>query len=99
LYADGRLGIFVRGTDNALYYASQLAPGGDWSAWANLGGSFAQSPVVVRAADGHLEIFVHDIDGSLTFIRQTRVVDGPFHIYLPMLANSGRAQRAGSAYA
>lgn len=35
--AEGRLGLFVAGTDGALWHMWQIAPGGDWSPWASRG--------------------------------------------------------------
>ena len=36
--ADGRLEVFARGTDNALWHIWQTAPSNGWSSWASLGG-------------------------------------------------------------
>ena len=36
--ADGRLEVFARGTDRALWHIWQTAPGNGWSSWASLGG-------------------------------------------------------------
>ena len=36
--ADGRLEVFARGTDNALWHMWQTAPNNGWSSWASLGG-------------------------------------------------------------
>ena len=36
--ADGRLEVFVRGTDDALWHMWQTAPNNGWSGWASLGG-------------------------------------------------------------
>jgi hypothetical protein len=35
---DGRLEVFARGTDNALWHIWQTAPNNGWSSWASLGG-------------------------------------------------------------
>ena len=35
---DGRLEIFARGTDYALWHNWQVSPGGSWSGWNSLGG-------------------------------------------------------------
>ena len=43
--ADGRLEVFVRGTDGALWHIWQTAPNNGWSGWASLGaGSRGRSP-------------------------------------------------------
>jgi hypothetical protein len=36
--ADGRLEVFVHGTDNALWHIWQTAPNNGWSSWNTLGG-------------------------------------------------------------
>ena len=36
--ADGRLEVFARGTDNALWHKWQTAPNSGWSGWGTLGG-------------------------------------------------------------
>ena len=44
--SDGRLEVFVRGTDDALWHIWQTVPhGGPWSAWASLGGNITSDPV------------------------------------------------------
>jgi hypothetical protein len=54
---DGRLEIFVRGTDAALWHRWEESPGGAWSGWASLGGSVHQ-PFATSDANGQLEVFV-----------------------------------------
>src|SRR5918994_715148 len=64
--ADGRLEVFVRGTDNNLYHKWQTAPGAGWAPdWSPLGGVFDGNPMVGRNADGRLEVFVRGTDNSL----------------------------------
>jgi hypothetical protein len=36
--ADGRLEVFVRGSNGALYHKWQISPNDGWSGWASLGG-------------------------------------------------------------
>jgi hypothetical protein len=59
--SDGRLQVFVVGTNNALYYKTQTSPGSStWSsAWTSLGGRLTDNsdPVVGKNNDGRLEIF------------------------------------------
>ena len=55
---DGRLTVFVRGTDNALWSLSQTAPGArTWSAAQSLGGSLISSPAAGMDTDGRLDVF------------------------------------------
>jgi acylphosphatase/peptidoglycan hydrolase-like protein with peptidoglycan-binding domain len=62
---DGRLEVFVRGTDAALYHIWQTTPGGGWSEWTSLGGGVQGAPSVTRNADGRLEAFVKGTDNAL----------------------------------
>jgi hypothetical protein len=64
-YNDGRLVVFVRGTDNGLWYKWQTTPNGGWSAWHSLGGTLTTAPVVAKHPDGRLEIFVRGTDGAV----------------------------------
>jgi hypothetical protein len=63
--ADGRLEVFVRGTDNGLWHMWQVAPGGSFSPWNSLGGGLASAPAVARNADGRLEVFMRGTDNAL----------------------------------
>lgn len=83
---DGRLQVFIRGTDNQLWTKSQTTPGGStWSAWTavpNLGpppsagatpppvAGVAAEPVAVRNIDGRLQIFVRGADNFLRYTVQ-----------------------------
>jgi hypothetical protein len=68
--ADGRLDVFVRGTDNVLYHRWQTTPGGAWSEWAGLGGQFTSDPFVAHNKDGRLDVFVRGTDNGVQHIRQ-----------------------------
>ncbi|WP_447600625.1 S8 family peptidase [Nitrospira sp. Nam80] len=54
----GRLEVFARGSDKALWHKWQTAPNNGWSTWASLGG-WVNQPVVTRNADGRLEGLCH----------------------------------------
>ena len=56
--ADGRLEIFARAPDNAVWHDWQGAPNGSWNGWSQLGGQTTSNPVVSADADGRLEVFV-----------------------------------------
>jgi len=67
---DGRLEIFVNGSDGALWHMWQLTAGGGWGSWSSLGspssleiGSF--TPFVAENDDGRLEAFAVGSDGAL----------------------------------
>jgi acylphosphatase len=74
--ADGRLEIFARGTDNALWHQWQTAPNNGWSGWASLGGFITSDPVVINNADGRLEIFVRGSDNAVWHRWQTAPSNG-----------------------
>lgn len=64
--ADGRLELFCRGADRALWNQWQPAPSkGPWSGWNPLGGGLSSDPVVATNLDGRLEVFVVGFDGAL----------------------------------
>ncbi|MEO5835015.1 MAG: matrixin family metalloprotease [Nakamurella sp.] len=63
--ADGRMEVFVRGGDNAVWHIWQTAPSNGWGGWASLGGVIQGAPTVGRNADGRLEVFARGTDGAL----------------------------------
>ncbi|OLB76523.1 MAG: hypothetical protein AUI14_18525 [Actinobacteria bacterium 13_2_20CM_2_71_6] len=66
--ADGRLVMFSRGTNNALYQNIQATVGGStWSGWTSLSGSLAGDPIAIRNADGRVQVFVFGTDGALWY--------------------------------
>ena len=73
---DGRLEVFARGTDNALWHIWQTAPNNGWSGWASLGGGMVSDPCVVSNADGRMEVFVRGTDGALWHRWQTAPNNG-----------------------
>ncbi len=71
--ADGRLKVFVRGTDGALYHRWQTRPSNGWNdGWSSLGGGITGTPAVGRNADGRLEVFAKGLDGALWHRWQVR---------------------------
>jgi hypothetical protein len=71
----GRLEVFVRGTDDALWHRWQSDATGAWSTkWDSLGHpagvDVAGDPVVAQNADGRLEVFVEGGDEQLWHIWQ-----------------------------
>jgi hypothetical protein len=71
--ADGRLELFVVGTDGQLWHIWQSVANGAWANWVPLGGSFplGATPAVGRNADGRLELFVRGADGAVWHEFQT----------------------------
>ena len=74
--ADGRLEVFVRGTDGALWHIWQTAPNNGWSGWESLDGGMGSRVAVGNNADGRLEVFVRGTDGALWHIWQTAPNNG-----------------------
>lgn len=58
--ADGRIEVFKINADGELHHKWQRTPGGNWSPWSSLGGSFLPGIVVTTNSDGRLEIFCID---------------------------------------
>lgn len=75
--ADGRLELFVAGTDGNLYQIAQTAPSNGWTNWSAFGApagvKLASSPAVKASNDGRLELFVVGDDGALYHIWQVAV--------------------------
>jgi len=63
--ADGRLQLFARGGDHALWTFAQGSPNDLHGSWTSLGGSFASDPAVGTNADGRLEVFARGVSGKL----------------------------------
>ena len=77
--SDGRLEVFARGTDNALWHIWQTAPhAGPWSAWASLGGIITSDPATFVNSDGRIEVFARGTDNALWHIWQTAPHTGPW---------------------
>jgi GH25 family lysozyme M1 (1,4-beta-N-acetylmuramidase) len=62
--ADGRMELFARAPDDAVWHDWQNTPNGTWSGWNALGGQTKSNPVVSADADGRLEVFTI-VDGHL----------------------------------
>lgn len=60
--SDGRLEVFARGNDNAIYHKWETCVGCGWSVWASLGGSFVNDPAVGINYNGRLEVFARGSD-------------------------------------
>ncbi|MEH2385895.1 MAG: hypothetical protein V7K14_08975, partial [Nostoc sp.] len=61
-WASGRLDVFVRGTDNALWH--KWFDGG-WSGWESLGGILTSSPTAVSWSYGRIDVFARGTDNAL----------------------------------
>ena len=61
-WASGRLDVFVRGTDNALWHKWYS---NGWSGWESLGGILTSDPVAVSWSSGRIDVFVRGTDNAL----------------------------------
>ena len=61
-WAPGRLDVFVRGTDSALWH--KWFQGG-WSGWESLGGVLTSEPAAVSWGNGRIDVFVRGTDSAL----------------------------------
>jgi len=62
---DGRLAVFARGGDNALWRLEQQEAGRSWGKWESLGGKVGDLLAVGRQQDGRLEVVVQGGDKAL----------------------------------
>ncbi|MFH8727591.1 hypothetical protein [Streptomyces termitum] len=70
---DGRLELFVRGTDARLWHRAQKAPNGTaWSAWEALPGTWAGGPAAAVGGDGRITVFGRKADGRLKVTAQKK---------------------------
>ncbi|GAA1972858.1 hypothetical protein [Kitasatospora viridis] len=81
--ADGRLELFVRGADNAIWHRAQVAPNGKaWSPWEQLGGGpWAGAPAAVVTGSGRIALVARTPDGHLEATGQKQ--PGTQHNALP----------------
>jgi hypothetical protein len=69
--ADGRLELFKTDADGALRCRWQRQPGGEWSPWSGLGGSWLPGLAAATNAAGEIEVFAVDrASHALSCIRQ-----------------------------
>lgn len=73
--AVGRLEVFARGANRAVWHIWQTAPNNGWSGWASLGG-WVDAIKSARNADGRLEVFARGADAAVWHIWQTAPNNG-----------------------
>jgi hypothetical protein len=71
----GRLEVFARGTDKAIWHIWQTAPNNGWSGWASMGG-WVDIIKSGRNLDGRLELFARGADKAIWHIWQTAPNNG-----------------------
>jgi hypothetical protein len=69
--ADGRLEVFGRGRDNALWHNWQATAGGVWLGWYSAGGILSEGAAPALNANGLLDIFARRPDNTLWHIEQS----------------------------
>lgn len=93
--SDGRLEVFVRGSDNALYHKYQTAPGSSsWSNWISRGGVLTSAPFVAYHLNKRFDVFVRGADSAVHHITQTM----PNGLTWSAWENLGGQVRADHAY-
>jgi hypothetical protein len=60
----GRLDVFVRGIDGALWHRWTADGGWSWAPWASLGGLLTDGPDVAAGAPGQLDVVGRGVDGA-----------------------------------
>ncbi len=83
---DGRLQVFMVGTDNVLYTSYQTPLAGDgFSSWFSLGGSWSSqdSIAIGQNLDGRLQLFMVGTDSVLKTSYQTPLPNGGFSSWVP----------------
>ena len=61
-WGSGRLDVFVRGTDNAMWHKWYQ---GGWSAWESLGGILTSAPAAVSWGANRIDTFVVGTDNAI----------------------------------
>ena len=67
----GRLAVFARGTDNALWFASQTSPAGSWTQFVSLGGVIISNPTAIADETGKVSVFALGTDSAVWMRSQT----------------------------
>ena len=65
-WAPGRLDLFVRGGDNALWH--KYFDGG-WSAWESLGGILTSAPSAVSWGKGRIDVVACGLNNTIIYLR------------------------------
>lgn len=68
--ADGRLELFIWGSDKAIWHAAQTCPGCGFGSFVSLGGTLESDPSVVKSSDGRLAVFARGTDRAIWYTQQ-----------------------------
>jgi hypothetical protein len=61
----GRVDLFARGGDNALWHMQSNDAGVTWGPWGTLGGILSSGPTSVSWGENRIDVFVRGVDGAL----------------------------------
>jgi hypothetical protein len=87
--SDGRLEIFIRGTDNQLHHIWQTAPSSStWSAWTPLGGGLTSGAAPAQNANGRVAVIVRGLDNALYYNVQTAAGSSSWTGFFPIGGNA-----------
>jgi len=64
-WSGGRLDVFVRGTDDALWHKAYDSNTGQWTAWDSLGGVLRSAPGAVSWGTDRIDVFVRGTDDAV----------------------------------
>jgi len=64
-WGSGRLDVFARGRDLALYHTFSSNSGANWTYWERLGGTLSSDPVAVSWGTNRLDVFARGQDLAL----------------------------------
>jgi hypothetical protein len=65
-WGTGRLDVFARGSDNALWHRAWTTSG--WGSWESLGGTLTSAPSVASWGPGRMDVFVRNTSNALSHI-------------------------------
>lgn len=75
-HKDGKIQIFARGTNNALFTNSQTCTTCGFGGWVSLGGNLASDPTAVTGSDGRVRVFYRGSDRATWVLAQTAENNG-----------------------
>jgi hypothetical protein len=82
-WGPGRLDVFARGLDNALYYTYSADGGNSWVYWQRIPANMSSAPTAVSWGTNRIDVFArgadnalyhtYTIDGGVTWVYWTRI--------------------------
>lgn len=75
---DGRIEVFVHGTDNQAYRNLQTSSSTlSWGGWTGYGGTMQNNPSIGKNQNGRIELFVRDSGSAINHSSQTALGTAP----------------------